>query len=80
MTVQRDFFRGDELLAKSHLGNQIYCRQHGYIHPTWMMDAATQEKFLGCSICVIQICNSSRHAGPFASPDKEYLEDEICRR
>jgi hypothetical protein len=62
----KDFFRGDELLANSRLGNQVYCRQHGYIHPTEMLDAGTGDRFIGCSICVLQICNSSRHAGPFA--------------
>ncbi len=63
------FFRGDEMLRKSHLGNAAYCNQHGYTGTTPMLDAATGETFLGCSLCVLQICNSSKAAGPFASYD-----------
>ncbi len=62
-----EFFRGDEMLAKSQVGNALFCRQHGYVLPSPMMDAATGERFWGCSICVLQICNSSRAKGPFAN-------------
>ena len=76
---KKDFFRGDELLSKSALSNRTYCTQHGYIELTLMMDAATLSRFWGCSICVLQICNSSRHRGPFALVEAEWRADEeIC--